>query len=312
MCTCESSECTSGLHQLLQRWVLNASTLYLKLQVSLVGSQQNASMETSRQVKWIGELWERADKVNRRFRAFSRGLDHELRHRVLSQRFTESQRQELERWMPRPQFHSFPANVLGKAFTTWKITCNDAKHATFALNAASRHHTTSIPARIFRARQRKKAPVSNSTTTEVNVLRQQYPQCTTDIYKIRQHENIDVCRKFTFFSICSVKKTSVLTYFCLFFLFVALVWMCWNHSMRFQGFKSEWLPKVSCSKLEQSHKALLSSFFVAFLLDKTLLHFPRFFLCRLDSGQAECNRWTTLMKFLRMSPVWWCIHYAHS
>ena len=115
MCTCESSECTSGLHQLLQRWVLNASTLYLKLQVSLVGSQQNASMETSRQVKWIGELWERADKVNRRFRAFSRGLDHELRHRVLSQRFTESQRQELERWMPRPQFHSFPANVLGKA-----------------------------------------------------------------------------------------------------------------------------------------------------------------------------------------------------
>lgn len=51
-----------------------------------------------------------------------------------------------------------------------QITCNDAKHATFALNAASGHHTTSIPARIFRAGQRKKAPVSNSTTTEVNVL----------------------------------------------------------------------------------------------------------------------------------------------
>lgn len=154
-------------------------------------------------------------RLNRRFRAFSRGLDHELRHRVLSQRFTESQRQELERWMTRPQLRH--ANHMQRC-----ETCH--------VCVGTRHPGTIQPASqqawIFRARQRKKAPVSNSTTTEVNVLRQPYPQCTTDIYKIRQHENIDVCRTFTFFSICSVKKTSVLTYFCLFFLFVALVWMC--------------------------------------------------------------------------------------
>ena len=165
-------------------------------------------------------------RLNRRFRAFSRGLDNELRHRVLSQRFTESQRQELERWMTRPQFQFFQRMCLAKHLRHANHMQRCETCHVLRWNAASRHHTTSIPAGIFRARQRKKAPVSN-------------PQCTTDIYKIRQHENIDVCRKFTFFSICSVKKTSVLTYFVYFFSLWRWFGCAENHSMRFQGFKSE-------------------------------------------------------------------------
>lgn len=88
-----------------------------------------------------------------------------------------------------------------------QITCNDAKHATFALNAASQHNTTSIPARIFRARQRNKRRLETAqqkTTSYINN--------TNNVRQIStKYDSMKTCRclqKITYFglflSLCGV------------------------------------------------------------------------------------------------------------